>query len=140
MRWAGFQEKMAVSVAFADSIPPDDSLPCLTICTNSGIEVAENDKLVLLVHRHYKCLQVFIELVFGLLRICHGGSIRTDDGGITLSFKGKPHMHKPVVQSFGKAGKLADQIGSICEAHFCFATLLTAATAPKKGITCLDLC
>ena len=86
----------------------DDSFPRLAVCTNSGIEVTENDELIFLGHRSYEALQVCIEPLFGLLGVSHSRGICTDNGGVALAFQGYSQMHEPVIQSLGETGQLAD--------------------------------
>ena len=73
--------------------------------SNSCIKVTKNDELVCSSINGNNIFKVFIELVFCLICVGHGGCLGADDGSELFTvMKWKSHSHEAVIHSFRGAG------------------------------------
>ena len=107
MLGAGLEEQEAVAVALACPMLAQHTFPGAAVTSHSCVEVTKNDdhELVRSWNSGDDSIEVFIELVFGLVWVGHGGCIGDDNGSELLSIgEGESHGRKEVVHPFRGAG------------------------------------
>ena len=73
------------TVAVANSMLPDHTLPGGTFTANSGFKVTKDDELVCIGNSGYDSVEIFLKLIFDLIWVGHGGAIGADKSGALLS-------------------------------------------------------
>ena len=85
MLGAGLEEQEVVAVALACPMLAQHTFPGAAVASHSCVEVTKNDELVRSWNSRDDSIEFFIEPVFGLVWVGHGGCIGADDGGELLS-------------------------------------------------------
>ena len=102
------------------------------VSADTGIEVIENNELVCPGHGRDGVFQVYVESVFHLVGVSHGGGLSADQSGKFLLGEWEADGHQAIVDPLGAGCQLFDQVGLDGKANSCLASLIVSTSNPKE--------
>nr|VZI37420.1 unnamed protein product [Spirometra erinaceieuropaei] len=79
---AGAEQQQTIVVGAAETVGAQHSSPGIMVCSDAGVEVAEDNQLVRFRHSRQECVQVLVEFVScGDVGAAHRRSVGADYGG-----------------------------------------------------------